>query len=328
VIVMTAAVSYCSQSARVSIIGAGNVGSTLGQRLIEKNLADVVLLDIQLGRPKGLALDLMEARGVERHDRIIIGTDDYADTQNSDLIVIAAGIARKPGMSRDDLLKINANIVVDVVKQAIAHSPDAIVLMVTNPLDVMTYLAWEAAKIPGHRILGMAGVLDAARFGTFIALELNVSIMDVNAMVLGGHGDLMVPLPRYSTVSGIPITELMNEATIERLVERTRNGGAEIVSLMQAGSAYFAPASSACAMVESILYNRSRILPAAVYLNGEYGLSDLFIGVPACIGRGGVHQVLELELLNHEQQALQTSAAAIRQSIAAAKALLDSSVPP
>jgi malate dehydrogenase len=328
VIVMTAAVPYCSQSARVSIIGAGNVGSTLGQRLVEKNLADVVLLDIQLGRPKGLALDLMEARGVERHDRTIIGTDDYADTQNSDLIVIAAGIARKPGMSRDDLLKINANIVVDVVKQATAHSPEAIVLMVTNPLDVMTYLAWEAAKIPSHRILGMAGVLDAARFGTFIALELNVSIMDVNAMVLGGHGDLMVPLPRYSTVSGIPITELMNEATIERLVERTRNGGAEIVSLMQAGSAYFAPASSACAMVESILYNRSRILPAAVYLNGEYGLSDLFIGVPACLGRGGVHQVLELELLNHEQQALQTSAAAIRQSIAAAKTLLDPSVPP
>ena len=320
---MTTAVSHCSQSARVSIIGAGNVGSTLGQRLVEKNLADVVLLDIQPGRPKGLALDLMEARGVERHDRTIIGTDDYAHTQNSDLIVITAGIARKPGMSRDDLLKTNANIVVNVVKQAIAQSPNAIILMVTNPLDVMTDLAWEAADIPPRQVLGMAGVLDAARFGTFIALELNVSIMDVNAMVLGGHGDLMVPLPRYSTVSGIPITELMDELTIERLVERTRNGGAEIVSLMQAGSAYFAPASSACAMVESILYDRSRILPAAVYLNGEYGLSDIFIGVPACLGRSGVSQVLELDLLEVEQIALHNSATAIRQSIETAKALLD-----
>jgi malate dehydrogenase len=305
----------CSQTARVSIIGAGNVGSTLGQRLVEKNLADVVLLDVQPGRPKGLALDLMEARGVERHDRLIIGTDDYRDTGNSDLIIITAGIARKPGMSRDDLLKTNANIVVSVVQQAIAHSPDAILLMVTNPLDVMAYLGWKASGLPAHRVLGMAGVLDAARFGTFIALELHVSIMDVNAMVLGGHGDLMVPLPRYSTVSGIPITELMDDATIQRLIERTRNGGAEIVSLMQAGSAYFAPASSACSMVESILYNRARILPAAVCLQGEYGLSDLFIGVPACLDRAGVSRILELDLLPDEEEALQQSAASIRQNI-------------
>jgi malate dehydrogenase len=319
---MTAPAFECSKSARVSIIGAGNVGSTLGQRLVEKNLADVVLLDIAPGRPKGLALDLMEARGVERHDRTIVGTDDYAETRNSDLIVIAAGIARKPGMSRDDLLKTNANIVVNVVKQAIAHSPDAVLLIVTNPLDVMTYMAWQASGLPPQRVLGMAGVLDAARFETFIAMELKVSIMDVTAMVLGGHGDLMVPLPRYSTVSGIPITELMDEATIHRLVERTRNGGAEIVSLMQAGSAYFAPASSACIMVESIVYDRDRIVPAAAYLQGHYDLEDLFIGVPTCLGRVGVTRILELDLLESEYQALQASAAAVRQSIELAQALL------
>jgi malate dehydrogenase len=319
---MTSTAFECSKSARVSIIGAGNVGSTLAQRLVEKNLADVVLLDIAPGRPKGLALDLMEARGVERHDRTIVGTDDYIDIQNSDLVVVAAGIARKPGMSRDDLLKTNAKIVVDVVKQAIAQSPDAVLLVVTNPLDVMTYLAWQASGLPPDRVLGMAGVLDAARFETFIALELEVSTMDVTAMVLGGHGDLMVPLPRYSTVSGIPITELMAEDTIERLVERTRNGGAEIVSLMQAGSAYFAPASSACMMVESILYGRDRIVPAAVYLQGHYDLQDIFIGVPACLGQTGVTRVLELKLLEQEYRALHASAASVRQSIDAAQVLL------
>jgi malate dehydrogenase len=323
---MTASEFECSKSARVSIIGAGNVGSTLGQRLVEKNLADVVLLDIAPGRPKGLALDLMEARGVERHDRTITGTNDYADTQNSDLIVVTAGIARKPGMSRDDLLKTNANIVANVVKQAIAHSPNAVLLVVTNPLDVMTYLAWQASGLPPHRVLGMAGVLDAARFETFIAMELKVSIMDVTAMVLGGHGDLMVPLPRYSTVSGIPITELMDEATIQRLVERTRNGGAEIVSLMQAGSAYFAPASSACMMVESIVYDRDRIVPAAAYLQGHYGLEDIFIGVPTCLGREGVTRVLELDLLESEYQALHVSATAVRESIESAQALIKPSL--
>ncbi|MGB8700954.1 MAG: malate dehydrogenase [Thermosynechococcaceae cyanobacterium] len=319
---MTSNLLQCPQPAKVSIIGAGNVGSTLGQRLVEKNVADVVLLDIQSGRPKGLALDLMEARGVERHDRAIMGTDNYADTQFSDIIVVTAGIARKPGMSRDDLLKINAEIVVKVVQQAIAYSPDAILLMVTNPLDVMTYLAWKASGLSPQRVLGMAGVLDAARFETFIALELNVSIMDVNAMVLGGHGDLMVPLPRYSTVSGIPITELMDDATIQSLIERTRNGGAEIVSLMQAGSAYFAPASSACLMVESILYDRARIVPAAVYLQGEYGLSDLFIGVPACLTRKGISRILELDLTDREYQALQQSAAAVRSNIEMAQTLM------
>jgi malate dehydrogenase len=314
------------QASQVAIIGAGNVGSTLGQRIVEKNIADVILLDIEAGRPQGLALDLMEARGVEAHDRIITGTADYADTQGSDIIVITAGLSRKPGMSREDLLKVNAQIIADVTHQAIAQSPDAILIVVTNPLDVMTYLAWQASGLPPERVVGMAGVLDAARFETFIALELKVSISNVHAMVLGGHGDLMVPLPQYSSVSGIPITELMDKATIQRLIERTRNGGAEIVSLMQAGSAYFAPASSACLMVESILLNRSRILPAAAYLQGQYHLSDIFLGVPTCLGRQGVTQVLELDLTAEDFQALQTSAEAVRQHITIAQDLLKSSV--
>lgn len=307
---------------RVTIIGSGNVGSTLGQRIVEKNIADVILLDIKPGRPKGLALDLMEARGVESHDRLIMGTADYADTQNSDVVVVTAGLARKPGMSRDDLLKANAKIVTAVVKDAIAQSPNAILLIVTNPLDVMTYLAWQASGLPPEQVVGMAGVLDAARFETFIAMELKVSIGNVHAMVLGGHGDLMVPIPRYTTVSGIPITELMAPETIARLVERTRNGGAEIVSLMQAGSAYFAPASSASLMVESILFNRSRILPAAAYLQGQYDLSDIFLGVPTCLGRQGVSKVLELDLTQSERQALDTSAQSVRQNIKTAQTLI------
>lgn len=313
-----------TQAPRVTIVGAGNVGSTLGQRIVEKNIADVILLDIQAGRPQGLALDLMEARGVEHHDRTIIGTANYADTQNSDVIVITAGLPRKPGMSRDDLLKVNAQIITEVTRQAIAQSPHAILMVVTNPLDVMTYLAWQSSGLPPERVVGMAGVLDAARFETFIALELKVSIANVHAMVLGGHGDLMVPLPRYSTVSGIPITELMDEETIQQLVDRTRNGGAEIVSLMQAGSAYFAPASSASLMVESILFDRSRVLPAAAYLDGQYGLSDIFLGVPTCLSRQGVTKVLELDLSPDDAQALQTSAQAVRKSITMANALLKS----
>ncbi|NCJ07554.1 malate dehydrogenase [Synechococcales cyanobacterium C] len=310
------------QVAQVTVIGAGNVGSTLGQRLAEKNLADVILLDVQPGRPQGLALDLMEARGVEHHDRRILGTADYGDTQDSDVIVVTAGLPRKPGMSRDDLLQINGQIVADVTQRAVEVSPDAIVMVVTNPLDVMTYVAWKASGLPPERVIGMAGVLDAARFETFIALELQISTRDVHAMVLGGHGDLMVPLPRYTTVSGIPITELLSAEVIARLVARTRNGGAEIVGLMKAGSAYYAPASSACSMVESILYNRRRIVPAAVYLQGEYGLSNLFLGVPACLGRLGVTKVLELKLSEVEQQALHTSAQAVQQSIDVIQPLL------
>jgi malate dehydrogenase len=309
-------------SPRVTIVGAGRVGSTLAQRIAEKNLADVVLLDIIPGMPQGLALDLMEARGIETHNRKIIGTNDYADTFGSEIVIIAAGIPRKPGMSRDDLLKTNALIVVEATKKAIARSPDAIFIIITNPLDVMTYLAYQATSLPRDRIMGMAGVLDSARFQTFIAMEFGVSPVDVNAMVLGSHGDLMVPLPRYSTINGIPITELMDTATIERLVERTRHGGAEIVELMQTGGAFFAPASATCLMVEAILLNESRLLPAAAYLQGEYGLENICLGVPCRLGCGGIDTVLELNLTDVEMAALHTSAESVRQSIERSQEIL------
>ena len=298
---------------RVSVIGAGNVGSTLAQRIAEKNLADVVLLDVVTGRPQGVALDLMEARGIEGHDRQSIGTVDYADTAGSNIVVITAGLPRKPDMNRDDLMRTNAQIVVEATKQAIVHSPNAILILVTNPLDVMTYLSWKASELPTHQVMGMAGILDSARFQTFIALELGVSPSDVSAMVLGSHGDLMVPLPRYSTVSGIPITELMDIATIERLIERTRNGGAEIVELMQTGGAYYAPASSTCRMIEAMLLDQSRLLPVAAYLRGEYELHDIFIGVPSRLGCSGVESILELNLTDAEQTALHNSAESVRQ---------------
>lgn len=307
---------------RVSVIGAGNVGATLAQRIAEKDLADVVLLDILAGRPQGVALDLMEARGIEGHDRKIMGTNNYADTASSDVVVITAGLPRRPGMTRDDLLKTNAEIVVDATKRVLEHSPTAVLVIVTNPLDVMTYLAWKTSNLPPYQVMGMAGILDSARFQTFIALELGVSSADVNAMVLGSHGDLMVPLPRYSTVNGIPITELLDAAVIDRLVERTRHGGAEIVELMQTGGAYYAPASSACVMVEAILLNQHRLLPIASYLQGEYGLTDVFIGVPARLGCNGVESILQLNLSNAEQTALLQSAAAVRQSIDQALSLL------
>jgi malate dehydrogenase len=307
---------------RVSVVGAGRVGSTLAQRIAEKNLADVVLLDILPGMPQGLALDLTEAKGLELHNRQIVGTNNYADTAGSQIVVITAGIPRKPGMSRDDLLKTNAKIVVEAAKNAIAHSPNAILIVVTNPLDVMTYLAWQATGLPRQRVMGMAGVLDSARFETFIALELGVLPADVKAMVLGSHGDLMVPLSRYATVNGIPITELMDTATIDRLVERTRNGGAEIVELMQTGGAFFAPASATSVMVESILLNQSRLLPIASYLQGEYGLDDIFIGVPCRLGCGGIEQILELRLSDAEKEALHTSAASVRNNINRAQEIL------
>lgn len=314
--------SILCESRRVSVIGGGKVGSTLAQRIFEKNLADVVLLDIVEGMPQGIALDLMEAQPIERNDRQIIGTNDYGDTAGSDIVVITAGIPRKPGMTRDDLLKINAKIVVEASEKAIAQSPDAIFILVSNPLDVVTYLSWKTTQLPPSRIMGMAGVLDSARFQTFIAMELGVSPRDVNALVLGGHGDLMVPLPRYSTVNGIPITELMDAATIERLVDRTRNGGGEIVGLMKTGGAYFAPASSTCLMVEAIINNQSRQLPASAYLQGEYGLNDIFIGVPIQLGGRGVEKVLEINLTDAEREALHTSAESVRVNIQQAFTLL------
>ncbi|MBD2299528.1 malate dehydrogenase [Nostoc sp. FACHB-190] len=307
---------------RVTIVGAGRVGSTLAQRIAEKNLADVVLLDIIEGMPQGLALDLMEARGIELHNRQIIGTNNYADTANSEIVVITAGLPRKPGMSRDDLLRTNAKIVVEAAKNAIAHSPNAIFIIVTNPLDVMTYLAWQATGLPRDRIMGMAGVLDSARFETFIALELGVLPADVKAMVLGSHGDLMVPLSRYATVNGIPITELLDAATIESLIARTRNGGAEIVELIQTGGAFFAPASATSMMVESILLNQSRLLPIAVYLEGEYGLKDVVIGVPCRLGCGGIESILELSLSESEIAALHNSAKSVRKNIERSQEIL------
>jgi malate dehydrogenase len=311
-----------SPSTRVSIIGAGKVGSTLAQRIAEKNLADVVLLDIVEGWPQGVALDLMQARGVERHDRQIVGTNDYIDTANSNIIVIAAGIPRKPGINREDLIKINARIVTEAAKQAIAHSPEAILIVVTNPLDIMTYLAWQAVDLPKHRVIGMGGILDSARFQTFIAMELGVSIAQVCATVIGSHGDLMVPLPRYSTVNGIPIAQLMDAGAIDRIVQRTRHGGAEVVSLMKTSSAYFAPASSACLMVESILLNQSRLLPCSVYLDGQYGVQDIFLGSPCRLGSRGVEQILELELSDTEKAAFHDSGKLVLQSIEEAKTIL------
>lgn len=303
------------QSHRVCVIGAGNVGRTLTQRIAEKNLADVVLLDIVEGLPQGVALDLMEAQGLEDHDSLIIGTNQYEDTAGSDVIVITAGRPRTPGMNRDDLIGINSKIVFDAAAQAIKYSPNAILIIITNPLDVMTYLAWKATGLPPQRVMGMAGVLDSSRLQTFIAMELKTATRDINTMVLGGHGDLMLPLPRYCTVSGVPITELMDNATIDRLVERTRNGGAEIVKLLQVGGAYFAPASSGSLMVEAILRNQGRLLPTAAYLQGEYGLEDIFLGVPCRLGCRGIQGILEVTLTEEEMKSLHISADSVRKNV-------------
>ncbi|UZQ55145.1 malate dehydrogenase [Trichothermofontia sichuanensis B231] len=314
--------SALPRSLRVSIIGAGRVGSTLAQRIVEKDLADVVLLDIDAGLPQGIALDLLQARGIERHDRKLIGTANYGDTIGSDVVVITAGFPRQPGMDRSDLLRSNAEIVVNAARQVVAYSPNAILLIVTNPLDVMTYLAWKTTGLPSQQVMGMAGVLDSARLQTFISLELGVSSHDVIALVLGGHGDLMVPLPRYCSVGGVPITELMDAATIARLVERTRRGGTEIVELMQKGGAYFAPASSACLMLEAILRNESRLIPVSAYVQGEYGLNDVYIGVPCRLDRRGIVNIVELELSEVERSALHLSAHAIRRDIDQALGLI------
>jgi malate dehydrogenase len=312
-------------TAKVAVVGAGNVGATLAQRLAEKNIADVVLLDVVAGRPQGVALDLMEARGVERHDRIIVGTNDFADTAGANLVVLTAGIPRRPGMSRDDLLLTNGKIVLDVTQKLIAHCPGAILIVVTNPLDVMTYVSWKVSGLPAHQVMGMAGVLDSARFQTFLAMELGVSIHDINATVLGSHGDLMVPLPRYSTVNGIPIHKFLDEAAIARIVDRTRNGGAEVVELLKTGGAYYAPASAVCVMVEAILYNQPRILPIAAYLQGHYQLDDIFMGVPCRLGCQGVETILELDLTDQELTELHASANAVRQNINQLRDLLKGS---
>ncbi len=300
---------------KVAVIGAGNVGASTAQRIVEGGLADVVLVDIVEGLPQGKALDLAEAAPVVGHGARIIGTNDYAETAGSDVIVVTSGLARQPGMSRDDLLARNAGIVRTVVEQSASRSPDAVIIVVTNPLDAMCHVALRASGFPANRVIGMAGVLDTARFRTFIAMELGVSVTSTAALVLGGHGDTMVPLPRRATAGGVPITELMTAEQIDRLVTRTRNGGGEIVSLLKTGSAYYAPAAAIYRMVEAVLQDRQEILPCAAYLEGQYGIEGLFVGVPVKLGRHGVEQVVEISLADDEKAALEASAGAVRELV-------------
>jgi len=297
---------------KVSIVGAGNVGATAGQRIVDKELADVVLIDIIEGVPQGKALDLAESGPIEGYDSRLIGTNNYKDTANSDIVVITAGIPRKPGMSRDDLLKTNYGIVKDVTEQVVKYSPNCIIIVVSNPLDAMVQTAFKISKFPKQRVIGMAGVLDSARFRTFIGMELNVSVENIHAFVLGGHGDTMVPLPRYSTVAGIPITELLPKETIDRIVQRTRDGGAEIVALLKT-SAWYAPASAIVDMVDAILKDRKKIAPCAAYLEGEYGVNGLYVGVPVKLGEKGIEQVIEINLTLEERAGLQKSVAAVKE---------------
>ncbi len=305
---------------KITVIGAGNVGATTAQRIVDKQLAnEVVLVDVIDGIPQGKALDISEATPVEKTDVKVVGSNGYTETANSDIVVITAGIARKPGMSRDDLMNTNSGIVKSCTEAAVAKSPGAIIVVVSNPLDVMTYVAMKISGFERHRVIGMAGVLDAARFRSFIAAELNVSVEDVNAFVLGGHGDSMVPLPRYSTVAGIPITELLSQATVDRLVKRTRDGGIEIVNYLKTGSAYYAPSSSAVTMIESIVRDKKRILPCAAWLQGEYGLRDTFVGVPVKLGKKGMEEIIQIRLNADEQAALAKSAEDVKSSIAKLK---------
>ena len=300
---------------KVSIVGSGNVGATAAHWMAAKELADVVLIDIIEGVPQGKGLDLLEAMPIEKKDSFVIGTQDYKDTANSDIVVITAGVPRKPGMSRDDLLNINHKIMKDVVGQVVQYSPNCILIIVSNPLDAMAQAAYKMSGFPRNRVIGMAGVLDAARFRAFIAMELKVSVENVTAFVLGGHGDTMVPLPRYSTVAGIPITELMDKATIERLVQRTRDGGAEIVKYLKTGSAYYAPSAAVTEMVEAILKDKKKILPCAAYLEGEYGLRGLYVGVPCKLGTRGIEQIIEIKLTPEEKAALEKSAGAVKELV-------------
>jgi malate dehydrogenase len=302
-----------SMDKKVTVVGAGNVGATAAQRLAEKELCDVVLVDIIEGVPQGKALDLAEAAPIEKHDAHLTGTNVYEPSKGSDIVIITAGIPRKPGMSRDDLISTNAGIMKNVTEQIAALSPDAILIIVSNPLDAMCQVAFDTSGFPKQRVIGMAGVLDSARFRAFISMELNVSVENTHAFVLGGHGDTMVPLPRYSTVAGIPITELLPKDRIDAMVERTANGGAEIVSLLKTGSAYYAPASAAVEMAESILKDKKKILPCAAYLEGEYGINDLFIGVPVKLGTTGIEEIIQIDLTEEENAALKKSADAVQE---------------
>ena len=300
---------------KITVIGAGFVGSTLVQRLAERDYADVVMFDIIPNMPQGKALDLLQAGPVLGYDWLVAGTNEYADTANSDIVVITSGFPRKPGMTRDDLVKKNQEIISQVTREVVRHSPDSIIVMVTNPLDAMAQLAYHVSGFPRNRVIGMAGVLDTARFRTFIAQELNVSVRDVQAYVLGGHGDTMVPLSRMCTVAGVPISQLIPAERIEQIVQRTRDGGAEIVKLLGTGSAYFAPSASILQMVDSILLDKKMIMPCAVYLQGEYGIDGLFVGVPAKLGAQGLEQIVEIELTEDERALLQKSANAVKELV-------------
>ncbi|HEY4955902.1 MAG TPA: malate dehydrogenase [Gemmatimonadaceae bacterium] len=305
---------------KITVVGAGNVGATTAQRLAEKELARrVVLVDIMEGIPQGKGLDQWESAPIEGFDSRVIGTNTYEETAGSDIVIITAGIARKPGMSRDDLLNTNAGIVKQVSENVRDTSPDAIIIMVSNPLDVMSYVAKQVTGFPRERVLGMAGVLDTARYRSFIAEALDVSVRDIQAMVLGGHGDTMVPLISYTSVSGIPVTQLMSAEKLQAIVDRTRNGGAEIVKLLKTGSAYYAPSSAAVQMCEAIVRDQKRILPCAAWLEGEYGMNGLFLGVPCKLGRGGLERILEVELTAGEREALARSADAVREPMAAVR---------
>jgi malate dehydrogenase len=298
---------------KVSIVGAGNVGATAAHWIVAKELADVVLIDVVEGVPQGKALDLLQALPIEKSDVHVTGSNDYADTANSDIVIITAGLPRKPGMSRDDLLHTNYKIMTDVVQKVVTYSPETILIIVSNPLDAMAQAAYRLSGFNRERVIGMAGVLDSGRYRSFIAAELNVSVDNVNSFVLGGHGDTMVPLLRYSTVAGIPITELLSKERIAAIVQRTRDGGAEIVKYLKTGSAYYAPSAAAVEMVEAILKDKKKILPCAAYLQGEFGIDGYFIGVPCKLGAAGLEQIIEIMLTPEEDAALKKSAAAVKE---------------
>lgn len=306
---------------KISIIGAGFVGSTTAHWVAAKELGDIVLVDIVEGIPQGKALDLYEASPIEGFDARIIGTNDYADTANSDVIVVTSGAPRKPGMSREDLIKVNANITRECITSAVKYSPNATIIMVNNPLDAMTYVAWQTSGFPKNRVFGQAGVLDSARYRTFISMEAGVSVEDVQAMLMGGHGDEMVPLPRFSTIGGIPVTTFISKERLDAIVERTRKGGGEIVNLLKTGSAYYAPAAATAQMVEAVLRDKKRVIPCAAYLEGEYGLKDMYFGVPVVVGAGGIERIIELPLNEEEQALLQKSAEAVRSTLETLKTL-------
>ncbi len=300
---------------KVTVVGAGMVGGTTAPRLADMEMCDVVLIDIIEGLPQGKGLDLAESAPVVGYDSHVVGTNDYKDTANSDIVVITAGIARKPGMSRDDLLKTNYNIVKQTTEQVAKYSPNSILIVVSNPLDAMAQTAYKVSGFSKNRVLGMAGVLDAARMRTFIAWELDVSVENVTAFVLGGHGDTMVPLARYSTVAGIPLPDLLPKDKIDAIIKRTAQGGAEVVNLLKTGSAFYAPAASIAEMVEAILKDKKKILPCAAYLEGEYGIQGLFVGVPVKLGARGLEQIIEIKLTAEEDAALKKSAAAVKELV-------------